>query len=903
MYFKILWSTTTGAEKEFDIIDPAKLNEDCMSYGLDTSEWYGKANCFVESRGINPSFGYFLLRGKDIEVILDTTTISDQGNYKSQVFTLSLYIEFDERLENGTLKNITKPDLFIRKITNVTPSLEGDSSVYLVEVVDLRAFIPGVEHSLNTQLNLDTKLEYLNKVVDYTSEGYIYDSATTDQGEMGETTTTTALTWPEVFEKLFLLRCGGSEESTPSIPVIRPYQFTLNTNDVTPFPSNPPQNIKIGTHDDIAASFYKLLFAVDADLIYEGEGEFSLVKLYDSHVADKEGDTVFDTKMQVDVDLEDWIVGTNTLGSLLMDKDFPLLEDHLYGIPEQLILCCEYAPREDKGYGSTLYYQEALRLLEGPAEAHKPTGPGIKRVELPVVWSDKIQTSDNPLHYYREQWGNNTNNRFWQYPCKRFTFAGFQDFFLSGNVSRISWYSLGAECGTLVENILPIRWDLLAPTELEITGENVIYGRVVNTSSGSTLRIKNIVVVSGPDPRTNIFSNSEEVEINNTPAKSFPANTLVFAIKNRYTYKWELLGSTSSGGSGPTDTIDDRPIRFKLVEDLERGQGYAEANIINLANEPIDENGSSVNDYADTPLWTQFDEVQTGDLRKAPNADVIGGTWEVGDLISSKEERDTGEFFNTDEMQHWEYFEVQIAQIVVVDQEGKRYGYAPYIDPQFGDQDGYIGTAYKLPGDEGENYAGTGFPGYQILDMEGPARWCEGVVAAMDGAQNFFATVAQYYGASPNNRPPKTIASEGGGTGETPSYLVPVNCRLGEGSQLAAGDKVRYLFDDWNGVYVLQDWIPDDDGGGTGGSGNDTLIGLLAEDLTITETLATVTVLHYNGSNPGTTVECSNPDDSIDGVPAVNRMFLGNIGGRVTAEKHAGVWILTSVQVPRVLPV
>jgi hypothetical protein len=319
----------------------------------------------------------------------------------------------------------------------------------------------------------------------------------------------------------------------------------------------------------------------------------------------------------------------------------------------------------------------------------------------------------------------------------------------------------------------------------------------------------------------------------------------------------------TGGGSGepgppgePGEPGDAGLFRFMLTQDMVRGQGYATANLIDLANEPLG---------GDAPNWQAATAVTTG-LRRRATASV--GGFSTGQIIVSTSDRTTGATFDATEAAEWEAAEGDDYQVVVVDQDGKRYGYAGYTDPQFGEQTGWIGTAYFLEND----YAGTGYRGFQIVDMEAHARWIEGVTAkdpedsedptnyptwsagmyvspnmkvicptgagglvsgdiiisthlgsrtatgTFDSTEAafwkkfatpdatpkdyFFLSVDSHWGAAPNNRPPKTTEQTTDTYEDETYYTVKAYCRLGEDVP-AEGDRVRALLDDDQDQYVL----------------------------------------------------------------------------------------------------
>lgn len=270
-------------------------------------------------------------------------------------------------------------------------------------------------------------------------------------------------------------------------------------------------------------------------------------------------------------------------------------------------------------------------------------------------------------------------------------------------------------------------------------------------------------------------------------------------------------GTSPNQGSGSEGGADRLPVRFMLLEDMELTDTYQEAQLIDLQDRAINEDGDLVQGNPVPVPWTPFTAVLKGTRVLSPT-DVFNQQapfeklWSQGDTIRSKVDRTTLNIFDTisGEVFFWEKSTgTGDGKILVLDLEKKRYGYKAYDDPKYGEQIGYRGTAYFVT----DNYNDTGKPGYVIQDMEHEARILEGklIEGTADDESNpksFYMDVERYWGNAPNGRPPKTTKIQGSGSEEESEYGVKIICRLGE-SIPNSNDTSRAMLDEAEQVYVL----------------------------------------------------------------------------------------------------
>lgn len=726
MYFILTCTTQSGAQIEIVPIDPQLPAADCDRLGIDTSEWYGKANCVVVRRGVHPSYGHFLINAVDAEKIKE-----------NEVRSIDVTIEVvDSDSEgNDVIENNNLADMYIYSLHEASPSYEGAGSFYMLTVVDARAFIPGVEMGLGHTSSQERTRQYINEVLCYDPDqgGFVYDAQSTkkydDQSDT-EGTSTTPLGWKDTLETILIISGGGL--FTDALGVRYPDVHIGNTFGIevygVTFPSDPPENIYIGPGANIADTLYKLLFVLDADLIYQGNGQFDLIQIRDEHEVPS-GDDVsqFEIKMQFDEYFKDYLEYTDLKLMKLRDKRFFLYsEEGINELPYGIVTYAQWVPTEDKGGDYVTYKQEYIPLF-----TDKKIGPGIRRVHIPVMWSQGREQSTDPNVWYQNLWSYKNYGRFWQYPRREVTLNGFVDIKLGTFVERISWFCLGGnEGGTLIENILPIDWDKLSPPEMGKDGVDIIYGKVKSTFTASTtsFQINSIKLVTGCDPRKDIFSADESVTVNNTTKGEGQKDSLVYAIKNQHTYKWELLSSAGSSTppTGGGTTTPSGVVQFRLLENLNRSDYNAKAILIDELGRGVDEDGKPVLDPDAIPDWTPAEEVFEGDIRVATAGDPIGTppAWDQGDYIKSKSAnpRTTNDTFDSNEAQYWEATELPIAvEVFVVNPDSKFYGYRAYTDLNYGDQVGYIGTAFKLPRETVSNNFDAGSTG--DWDLSGIPVW------------------------------------------------------------------------------------------------------------------------------------------------------------------------------------
>jgi hypothetical protein len=438
----------------------------------------------------------------------------------------------------------------------------------------------------------------------------------------------------------------------------------------------------------------------------------------------------------------------------------------------------------------------------------------------------------------------------------------------------------------------------------------------IEKEKSGTATIINYQLNSDGTPKEVTSSDIEILNLTNTTLKSTEKYTADFQWE---TQKWAVWPgastNTDNGGNPTTNTEADTPVvRFRLLEDLSLGDGYADAQLININGDAIDFEGNVLGNPPPVLPWFPNTPYDVGDRCISPT-DVFDTLppftdklWSQGDTIRCKEFHVSSNIFDlfSGETLLWEKApSMGTGKIVVVDpsEQGRFYGYGPYNVPITGVEGGqnvkgFTGECCHLGDPHGTDYAGTGLPGYLIINMEGPARTVEGVVLAGGGGGQFYARITGWYGAAPNNRPPKLTT---GGGSETNENLL-INCRLDEDIP-KADTKIRADFDEQTGDWVLTDYIvQQEDGGGDPGTPGQIILGKLKTDLTRLMGSVVVVVLSFTGDNPGTEITAYNPEDLLDPTNGFQGIFLGNKDGRCTVLSTSTGYHLIEVQTPRTIP-
>jgi hypothetical protein len=472
-------------------LSPSVLLQTCEDNGIDVSEWYGKANCFVDRHGVDPSYGYFLIDNATRQTL---TAITDNPNGQEDnggAYTVTggsnkvpLSILFSD---TGTLKTIY--DMYLRSIVNVTPSLSGNDAVYLVKLEDARFVFADLSASKYGK-RFYPIYQWYNRVETYLSpshlEGefeldelpdigrFIYDFDTVHEyhrntpthvtiGEKDgvEVEISTPISWEELFWSIFSLFGDGTRADVEG--TIFPY-WELNNyvldlefpDDI--FPQWVPQDICL--HDrSVRDVLYELLFWSGTSFKYLGEGKFEFFKVEDlKQIVDNV------EKSQYEI----YLTG-------LSPFDVKHFTNETGGeiVPESVSVFMEILEQERDDNTKQSYEVKNIYL----DSAEIPTrGRKIVDLRMPICWIEERGRQITPstdLDLPEEEYWRNISNYlddlferyFSRFPCQIKDVGGF---ILSASehpfIDRISWYSLGGTPGTKFENKVPFEWKVMKPS-------------------------------------------------------------------------------------------------------------------------------------------------------------------------------------------------------------------------------------------------------------------------------------------------------------------------------------------------------------------------------------------------------------------------------------------------------
>lgn len=305
------------------VYHPETILQICETHGYDTSSWYGKANSFVDRRGVDPSYGYFLIdypTVQSLSQVVGNTENPYGGTEGSRLGTLK--IQYDEKLTETTYKTRVMEDLLVENLINVTPSLLPNKSIYLVKLCDARLALTETDTSVFKSPY--GPVEMLNGVIGFASPTQLKTSlnlhetptkgrfvytpdSVKDEPEanpIGIDYDTGAnvyyhqqpYSWKECIEQVIMV--GGREGTVQeNNDPIFPYYFpkggtrtaTLPNYFTKPdwvleiyydskveLPQYVPQNIDLFNYSP-RELLYLLLYHINADIIYHGKGKFEVV--------------------------------------------------------------------------------------------------------------------------------------------------------------------------------------------------------------------------------------------------------------------------------------------------------------------------------------------------------------------------------------------------------------------------------------------------------------------------------------------------------------------------------------------------------------------------------------------------------------------------------------------------
>lgn len=479
--------------------DPQKLLQTSEMNGYDTSLWEGKANSWVDVRGVDPSYGYFLVSHRIIEEAQipystdETPEVGDDFSTSADIYKLDLEITLED-IDPDTEERVVRsyPDVYVQNWINITPDWDGSRAIYLIKVADARFIFSYPESAwadedfniwfnkaeaflTPEELRIEFELETApskGKFVYASYSGKKLGDGSPDLDDMG---LVKPFTWEELFqEALKLFTVEYPDNDTPSFPWFESdFEFQLEIDPEISFPEYTPQNIT--TRYKSGKTFLKqLLFWTNTSLIYDGQGKLRLIPIRSNDLLGTIGEdlapyqTIIADKKFIDI----------TTGSdvppLGLSYEFPLLPQ-------------ERENNEEKEYFS---YFIKFKGDGAPLELEK-TSAKIPSILGPLVWLEKRKTEleggllpdaellDNLLADFVERF----EDLFTQYPGNETTLIGGRNLLLSGHLERLSFYDLGDGPFTQVDPILEFKWDFLLPSPIipRETKLSIIIGKADGT--------------------------------------------------------------------------------------------------------------------------------------------------------------------------------------------------------------------------------------------------------------------------------------------------------------------------------------------------------------------------------------------------------------------------------------
>lgn len=614
------------------VVDINAVYESCKRLGYKT-DWYGKTNSFVELRGVEPSYGYFLVDYVTATTLVDLSGGPDQvvsgepGARRAKLRIISDQLTDPSKPYNSsTNKYVEKTieDLYVESVESIIPNRNPQESFYLVKLVDAR-FILSFEtpnryrvqwapDAINLVAGYLTASQLKSKydLKDTPENGeFIYYQSTTkvpdNLRKLGETedgeqvyAQTEPYTWQEAIETVIM--CGGrtgsvEENHDPIFPYfelkgdgISPqgfskpaWQFELKVPANFEFPEYVPQNIDLRNHSP-QEWLYILLYWIGADIVYRGKGKFELIEL--SIASAQYGSPSINA-----TNFQKLIYDTANATNLSYNEIFVTGDDEDRNGNDQLQFVFPYMKGEATGhFDYDYYYEEDFTPFEFPENSsYDPTGfpdsykPGlskrVRKVWFPCVYSSNLDYSDSENQYQNVM--EKTASLFWkrrlQYPCQSYSFAGFVFVPLSGIVERVCYYDTSASSQvhmTRVDNILPVRYDLLGVKVLVDQKDSltIAKGKVLSTVSGGDsvpFTITDLIIGS--------FIGDDDQEADNTYKNSYEENEEIIVLKS------------SSSGSLTTFEENSSPLDWVVLIPKEY-------NVLRVPKEYATDSGSGTYD-------------------------------------------------------------------------------------------------------------------------------------------------------------------------------------------------------------------------------------------------------------------------------------------------------------------
>lgn len=468
--------------------DPKTMLRECERHGFDTSSWYGKANCFVDRRGADPSYGYFLV---DKQVINEATILRGHiegesgGEFVAPTgsYNLTLTIGYDDVNARGQTNQRTIVDLYVDSFESITPSWDSEDSFYLIKLVDARYVFSKLEtleednhitwyNKVETYLDPeDLKDEYgLDTLPDYGR--FIYHPNTVHQSEtvtIGkrdgvDVKLPRPFTWSEIFNLVLLDYCDTSRNNIdPVFPFFAPNNYTFDLDDRgVKYPPFTPQNIN-NRYIDGNTLLKRLMFWTGTTLFYDGFGSFRLRNIDNPETNTKDPNNN-------DRNLTTFEVILLQLG---------IKSDEIY---TGVVQGTEYVPQSISWNSLLLPEQRDNNELEEydgirtyilydtiKEEFSYPTSSKVVDVLAPFTYQQgfvNVEAKDeitSITKYYQELFGS-ASKIFTQFPPKILEFTGFRYLLPLVCVESIAIHELGNGPVTTITSISPYAWNLFEPS-------------------------------------------------------------------------------------------------------------------------------------------------------------------------------------------------------------------------------------------------------------------------------------------------------------------------------------------------------------------------------------------------------------------------------------------------------
>ena len=502
---------------DIPVQDPQKLLSTSEMNGFSTDLWYGKANSWVDRRGIDPSYGYFIVDYSIIEQakLANSTDPSpgdnDDFSMSANIYKLTLKVYLDERDSSGN-RLVREYQTYPTEWVNVTPDWTGEKAIYLIKVEDCRFIFRYPE---SAWLDGDFQI-WFNKVETYLSPSelqaefdletepsfgkFVYASYSTKKTPGGDPELDSIglpvpYTWEELLVEAFkLFTVKFPDKAEVSFPWFEHYfDFDLDTSEIE-FNGATPQNIttRYKSGRDFLA---QLLYWTNTTLLNLGDGKIKLIRIEsDDELANLDAEIEPYQSLITDIKFTD-ITSASMCPPGGLGWEFPLLPQERLNNEEK-----EYETKTIKfvGDGADIIFEKESALF-----------PSIL---MPYVWTllrDTTESTFQTHERFSEIYDYHIDQLkllFEQYPARTITLSGGRDLPLSGHLERISFYDLGDGPFTQIDSILEIDWSFLLPKPIipRETKLSVILakadGTVTYTDDQVVFNFKDAKLITGEFP-------------------------------------------------------------------------------------------------------------------------------------------------------------------------------------------------------------------------------------------------------------------------------------------------------------------------------------------------------------------------------------------------------------------